>query len=299
MKVMDRYRDVASKVFQERLLVVADGSTIDYADDFVKPAINEFMRRITGLGHDEFDPIAKSGFGFAYYSSPLDPSIDQVREASLSVDDYLERFGSALNRQIERGEPELARELGADFNKMSEHDKPVSAGEAFADSLLDAFHTMVGLVSAVNMELTKHPDVWAQVSADPGLISAAYLEASRLHPGAIVHERDAVVDTVLDGVAIPAETSVLLLLTFANLDPEVFPDPAAFKLERANRNKQVTFGGGRYTCTGRHLARMISEEAIRVMTRPNVEIALEGEVTWEPAYTLHVPSSMPVSIKLH
>ena len=39
------------------------------------------------------------------------------------------------------------------------------------------------------------------------------------------------------------------------LDPELFPDPAAYDIHRANLNRHLGFGHGPHFCVGSHLAR--------------------------------------------
>jgi hypothetical protein len=50
-------------------------------------------------------------------------------------------------------------------------------------------------------------------------------------------------------------------LAAANRDPEVYPNPDKFDIEREDTHHQA-FGGGRHTCLGAHLARLEAQEAI-------------------------------------
>ncbi|MDA8343796.1 MAG: cytochrome P450 [Actinomycetota bacterium] len=57
------------------------------------------------------------------------------------------------------------------------------------------------------------------------------------------------------GVEIPAGERVLLLIGSANRDPDVFPDPDRYDLDR-DTTKMASFGSGRHFCMGAPLARL-------------------------------------------
>jgi cytochrome P450 len=59
----------------------------------------------------------------------------------------------------------------------------------------------------------------------------------------------------IGGTLIPAGARVVLLTGAANRDPEVFPDPDTFRLDR-HPNRHLTFGHGIHFCLGAHLARV-------------------------------------------
>ena len=50
-------------------------------------------------------------------------------------------------------------------------------------------------------------------------------------------------------------------LAAANHDPDIYPEPARFNIEREDTHHQ-SFGGGRHLCLGAHLARLEAQEAI-------------------------------------
>ena len=57
------------------------------------------------------------------------------------------------------------------------------------------------------------------------------------------------------GVYVAAWTAVALFYASANRDEEVFPDPFAFRVDRAP-NPHIGFGMGEHVCLGAHLARL-------------------------------------------
>jgi cytochrome P450 len=58
----------------------------------------------------------------------------------------------------------------------------------------------------------------------------------------------------IGGVDIPAGAMILVCSGAANHDPDMFPDPERFSLDRG-MNPHATFGRGPHFCLGSHLAR--------------------------------------------
>ena len=87
-------------------------------------------------------------------------------------------------------------------------------------------------------------------------------EALRLYPPAWVVTRKALVDDVLDGVAVP-EGSLVILCTYAlHRRPDVWPDPETFdpgrfdaaRRDSRTRDAYAPFGSGPRLCIGRDFA---------------------------------------------
>lgn len=70
----------------------------------------------------------------------------------------------------------------------------------------------------------------------------------------LANSRVAVADVELGGVLIHAGEGVLALSNGANRDPEAFPDPDTFDIERHARN-HIALGYGPHQCLGQNLAR--------------------------------------------
>lgn len=93
-----------------------------------------------------------------------------------------------------------------------------------------------------------------RLRAEPELIPAAVEESLRLFGTVCLLPRYTETGFELDGVAIPPNSTVLFGTAPADRDPDVYPDPERFDIERRPRHL-VTFGGGVHFCLGTHLAR--------------------------------------------
>jgi cytochrome P450 len=104
--------------------------------------------------------------------------------------------------------------------------------------------------------LANQPDVQRQLRDNPLLLSAFIEETLRYEPPFRGQYRHVWRDTSLGGVALPANSHLLLLWGAANRDPAQFEAPNEFLLDRAGAKGHVTFGKGAHFCIGAALARL-------------------------------------------
>ncbi|SMD22632.1 cytochrome P450 [Kibdelosporangium aridum] len=131
--------------------------------------------------------------------------------------------------------------------------------------LAAGFETTVNLLGNGIALLTRHPDQLALLRERPELWSNAVEEVLRHDPPVLLTGRTAVRDTEVAGVTLPRGAIVTTVLAGANRDPQVFTDPAAFDITRANARDHVSFGAGRHYCLGASLARMEGEIGLRTI----------------------------------
>jgi cytochrome P450 len=101
----------------------------------------------------------------------------------------------------------------------------------------------------------RFPDERAKVFADPSRIPQWVEETLRFDTSSQMLLRVTTGDVELHGTVLPDGERVLLLVGSANRDPDVFPDPDRYDLDR-DTSKLVSFGSGRHFCLGAALARL-------------------------------------------
>jgi cytochrome P450 len=161
--------------------------------------------------------------------------------------------------------------------------------------LIAGFETTVGLIGNGAAALARHPGELAKLRTDASLVPNAVEECLRYEGpiGATIRVLHA--DAEFGGRVIPADTEVWALLWSANRDPERFPDPDRFDVERPDARDHLGFGGGTHFCLGAHLARMEAQVALGTLVERTRELALAEEpVAWGPSL-FRVPARLRVS----
>jgi cytochrome P450 len=135
-------------------------------------------------------------------------------------------------------------------------------------------------LGSLMIAVLEHPEVHARLLADETERAWAVEETLRWESTVGTEPRVTLKDVVVSGVAIPAGEMVRLCIPVANRDPEVFPDPDRWDLDRRPRN-HIAFGLGRHFCLGAFLARAELAVALDVLLRrlPNLRLVEQPRVT--------------------
>lgn len=176
------------------------------------------------------------------------PVIEQRRESE--GDDLISRFCRA---EVD-GTKLSDAEIRAFISLML-----VAGGETTDRALASLFKNLI-----------EHPDQLEAVYADHTLIGNAFAETLRYSPPVHMIMRQATEDIDLDGVIIPAKSTVTCLLAAGNRDPQKFAEPDRFDIWRQDNSVEKAFTGaadhlafaaGRHYCVGAMLAKQEVEVA--------------------------------------
>lgn len=145
--------------------------------------------------------------------------------------------------------------------------------------MLTAGHeTTANMIGLIVFLLLHHPDQLAQIRTDSGLVKAAveellrYTSIAHLAPVRVASE-----DLEIGGQIIRAGEGVILPLSAANWDEEVFPQPDRLDIHRPARN-HLAFGFGSHSCIGQSLARLELEIVVTTLFRRLPTLSLVDSV---------------------
>ena len=132
---------------------------------------------------------------------------------------------------------------------------------------------------------------------DPSLIANAVEETLRYDPSVPVWRRVTKRPVTLGGVALPAGAKLFLWLAAAGRDPDVFPAPDEFDLERANAKRHLAFGKGIHFCLGSALGKLEAQLALEELTRryPTLRLVEDQELTFHPNISFRGPQRLLVT----
>lgn len=142
------------------------------------------------------------------------------------------------------------------------------------------------------------PDIWNRFVEEPALFDAIYKETLRFHGPPQRLFRVATRDITIGSADIKRGDWVACFFGAANYDPEVFPEPYEFKLNRKNASRHMSFGYGIHRCLGAPLAHLEAESTARLLRERYKKIERSGEVDWQDVSLLnHGLASNPVTCR--
>jgi cytochrome P450 len=159
--------------------------------------------------------------------------------------------------------------------------------------LAAGIETTGNLIGAGLDLLNRHPDQKERLLEDPSLIPAALAEMLRVvTPGRYIR-RTATADVELGGQAIKEGDMLAMNFTAANFDPEMFPDPLRFDIDR-NPSDTLAFSYGPHRCIGRFLALLEGRVAFEELLARFPATEVRGPLRYRPSTATSVIESMPV-----
>lgn len=138
--------------------------------------------------------------------------------------------------------------------------------------------TTTNLIGNLVMRLLERRELWEALRAQPQLIEAAIEESLRFDPPVLAHFRTSLCPVSMHGHDLPERSKLMFNIAGANRDPQKFPDPETFRLDRplAQVRQHLSFGAGVHFCIGAPIARMEARIAMRLLLERLPNLRLEG-----------------------
>lgn len=290
--MVDRLRPRVREFTHELLDAVAAKGQMDVVRDLAYPLPANVIVELLGMPVSDREQLQA-------WSRDILPifgngDLQQLRHAQrsmLEMHEYL-RILAAERRRAPR-EDVLSTFVAAEAEGV------ITEDEAVANCVLLLFaghETTANLIANGLVLLFENPGQMARLRADPGLMPLAVEEMLRCDGPAGVIGRVTTEPVELAGQTVPAGKHIYLALMAANRDPDVFPDPDVFDITR-ERNRHLSFGMGTYYCLGAALARMETDECLRILLDrcPDIRPAYQTP-DWQPVAPMgHRLGSLPVA----
>ena len=134
-----------------------------------------------------------------------------------------------------------------------------------------------------------------RLRADPSLIRPAFEEALRLTSPVHTFCRTAGEDTEVAGVPVREGAKILCVLGAANLDPDKWEDPLAFRIDRRPAG-HLAFGAGIHGCVGQQIARAEVEAVLTALCARVARIEPDGAAEWRPNNAMRALDRLPLRL---
>jgi cytochrome P450 len=183
---------------------------------------------------------------------------DTVRGADLAAREAaFQMLADYLGPVIEKRRDNPGKDMFSAIATLRVRDRPLTQNEAVGAAIhlvMAGLDTVASMLVFLLAFLARNPDLRRELVAHPERIPPATTEAIRRFP-IVLMSRRARDDMMFHGAPLRENDMIAAPTMLYNLDPEVFPDPLKFDIDR-RATKVATFGEGPHRCPGAMLGRM-------------------------------------------
>jgi cytochrome P450 len=289
-QVVDRHRPRMRALIDGLIDAVLPAGRMEAVGELLERYPLPVICGVLGVPPDDIPFFSQTALDWTRWMYGGPAAVPAALAAHEAMDDYMSRL-VAGRTQID-GDDVISGLLRAESegDRLSREEVIHTAASLIVPGLETTFSS---LGSGLYL-FAQHPDQWERLAADPALLPGAVEEILRFAPVGPTLERIANDDVEVNGLAVPRDTQVVVALAAVNRDPALFPDPHRFDITRRPQRLHMTFGGGRHTCLGLHLARAELQEALGGLSRRLTRLALDGETTWSIPLGFQGPRRMPM-----
>jgi orsellenic acid P450 oxidase len=293
-RVIDALAARIGQIVDDLLEPALERGTMDAIADFAYPLPLIVLAQVLGVPADDRAQLRE-------WSLAIGPTVefgvtpearDRGNAAMGEFVDYVRRLIPGLRRS---GQESLLGTLAEGVGTELTENELISMAITL---ILSGHETTTALISNGLLALAQHPDQFAVLRRDPGLITNAVEECLRYDAPVQLNTREVQQDTELGGKELHRGEMVVVLQGAANRDPAQFPDPDRFDITRAGIHP-ISFGIGRRFCLGAPLARLEGQAALGQVARrvQDMQVATgSSQLRYEPSAMFRVLTSLPVTL---
>ncbi len=221
---------------------------VDVVQSYTIPLPVKVIARLLGIPGEEYPTFKR--WSDAFISSLISISLEERMRNTQEMVAYFGKIAAA--RRAHGAEDLITALVEAEVEGESLEEWEMLG---FCMLLLIAGNeTTTNLISNMLNVLVDRPDLWLRLREDHSLVETVIEETLRYESPVQQLLRVATRDVEVAGVKIPEGEMVAVFFGAANRDPQEFPNPDEFRLDRDLRN-HVSFGLGIHYCLGAPLAR--------------------------------------------
>lgn len=236
-----------ARVVHELLDEIGSGE-VDIVRSYTIPLPIRVIAHLLGIPEEDRDTFKR--WSDTFISSLVSIPLEQRMKNTQEMAEYFGRMAAA--RRAHGAEDLITALVEAEIEGESLQDWEILG---FCILLLIAGNeTTTNLIGNMLNILVDRPELWQRLREDRSLVDPVIEETLRYESPVQQLSRVTTREVVLSGVTIPEGAMVSVFFGAANRDPQEFPDPDEFRLDRDLRN-HVAFGMGIHYCLGAPLAR--------------------------------------------
>lgn len=271
---------------------IVEQGRFDGVHDLVEPYILDVFPETVGI---RINPETVLLFGDLNFNAN-GPFNDLYRAALARVEKHLPAFEESFRRHnmVPGG-------MGAQMYEF-EDDGRFEPGTAFGFVRVlfrGGFDTTIAGLNGALLQLSRQPDTWAWLRANPEKALLAFDESLRhISPFRVSHRVTIPAGCDFGGVRLEGDQKVAIFMAAANRDPRKWTAPDLYDIHREGLADHLAFGHGAHKCIGLLLAKYEAEALLKAMLRriPRLEFSGTGPVAYKRINTLRTLTDLPLTV---
>jgi cytochrome P450 len=268
----DHWRPAMRGFLEELWEPVADSGACDFAAAVARPYPSLVIARVVGAPREDTERLQEGSNWVQrqFDIQALSTNRDDIERAVTEVEEYVTALLADTRSAV------LGDDLITDLLAARDQGDRLSAAECVqlvVNLLAGGIDTTTAQLSHAIRLFACHPDQWALLADDPGLVPRAVDEVARYEPVTPFTARICLEQIEYRGVTFPAGTIVAVCAERANREGD---DAEDFDITAERDSRLLTFGAGLHYCLGANLARAELEEALAFLAPRTQGLALDG-----------------------
>lgn len=295
LRRVDQNRHVMSEVAQPLIDRLAADEGGDLVGGFTDGYPMLVLCRLIGVPTDDIERFVAAAHDMHLMAEvPMAPGFERIDVALQTMRDYVLELV-----ELRRLEP--ADDLITGVVEAERSEGALTEAELVGNviNLLFAGAGTTRFQLATALALAIEHGYWERLAAEPARIADFVEESMRFRPVTQFVVRIPAEDVVIGDHLFPARRRIILNLEAAGRDPEAFPDPDRFDIDRPGLNRsRLPFGWGTHFCLGAALSRAAMTTAVELLIRQFTDVAVAGPIELSPARgMLRGPDRLPVTLR--
>lgn len=269
VQLHERIEEIGQEYWDECL---AKG-TFDFVDDFAGKLPMDVISELMGVPQEDRAELRRLADLVVHREEGNNDVPQESIEASFTLIKY---YTDMVALRRENPTDDLTSALIAAEVEGEKLDEGEIVGFMFLMVIAGNETTTKLLANAVYW-IDKNPEQYAMIAENPDLVDGWVEETLRYDTSTQLLVRTVMEDVEFHGTTIPKGDKLVVSLGSANRDPNYFPDPDRFDIERENSEMLMSFGVGGHFCLGAHLARLEAQIALRMIANSVQSFTLDAE----------------------
>ncbi|MFN0096506.1 MAG: cytochrome P450 [Dehalococcoidia bacterium] len=243
---------------------------VEFVKEFAAPLPQMVIETILGFPLDdipqlrEWEEAQVRRFVFGKTHKNLMTDEEEVENAKTLV-----AFQQYMKEKLDEKRSNPQDDMVSWLAQVTYHDRKLTDAEVIGVAYgmhIGGNETTQYALTAEAYVLAQRPDIWAEIKTDRSKVRFFVEEALRMYaPTQGLSTRRVARDTELRGVKLAKGSLLHLRYGAGNRDPEEFPDPLDFRLDRPHAGRHLTFSQGPRSCPGSGLSRLEQNVAINLL----------------------------------